>query len=254
MSANAGTRKERRQARRRQALQRWVLPVVSRPMRLGAEPILVFAPHADDETLGCGGLIALKRRAGCAVTVVFLTDGSRSHEGRAEAPSPEALAALRREEARTALGTLSVPPESIHFLDFPDGALGNLPQDGRAALQAALADLLQRYRPALVFVPHRLDGHADHTAAYEAVTAAIALDAATSTAVYAYPVWLFWTRNRLFGNLPGSALAGAYRLPIGSALEQKRQAMAAYRSQLEVLPPGFVEPQMAPDEYFFRVR
>src|SRR5207248_577693 len=37
---------------------------------------IVFAPHQDDEVLGCGGTIVRKLRAGADVTVVFLTDGS----------------------------------------------------------------------------------------------------------------------------------------------------------------------------------
>ena len=38
--------------------------------------VLVVAPHQDDETLGCGGLIARKRYEGLPVHVVFITDGS----------------------------------------------------------------------------------------------------------------------------------------------------------------------------------
>ncbi len=42
-------------------------------------PTVVVAPHPDDETLGCGVLIAAKRRLGAEVAVVFLTDGAASH-------------------------------------------------------------------------------------------------------------------------------------------------------------------------------
>ncbi len=40
---------------------------------------LVFSPHFDDETLGCGGTILRKRSLGAAVGIVFLTDGRASH-------------------------------------------------------------------------------------------------------------------------------------------------------------------------------
>src|SRR4030065_330273 len=40
---------------------------------------VIFAPHQDDETLGCGGTIMLKRKAGTPVACVFMTDGSTSH-------------------------------------------------------------------------------------------------------------------------------------------------------------------------------
>jgi len=39
----------------------------------------VFSPHPDDETLGCGGTIIKKKRAGAEVKVFFMTDGRKSH-------------------------------------------------------------------------------------------------------------------------------------------------------------------------------
>lgn len=37
--------------------------------------MLVLAPHPDDETLGVGGLIAMQRRHGIAITIAAITDG-----------------------------------------------------------------------------------------------------------------------------------------------------------------------------------
>lgn len=39
----------------------------------------VFSPHSDDETLGCGGTIIKKKRAGAKVKIVFIPDGRKSH-------------------------------------------------------------------------------------------------------------------------------------------------------------------------------
>src|SRR5579885_3094484 len=41
----------------------------------GPEPVLVLAPHMDDEVIGPGGTLRRHVEAGAAVTVVFLTDG-----------------------------------------------------------------------------------------------------------------------------------------------------------------------------------
>src|SRR4051812_37624433 len=58
---------------------RLVLQWTSRPYVGRRGVTIVFAPHQDDEALGCGAVIARKRNDGGAVHVVFLTDGSASH-------------------------------------------------------------------------------------------------------------------------------------------------------------------------------
>jgi LmbE family N-acetylglucosaminyl deacetylase len=45
------------------------------PGKVSAKRVLVVAPHPDDESLGCGGLIASLAQKGCRFYVVFTTDG-----------------------------------------------------------------------------------------------------------------------------------------------------------------------------------
>ena len=61
-------------------------------------PVLVIAPHPDDETLGCGGLIAASVRAGHRVHTVFVTEGGASHPACRSWTRPE-RAAQREAEA-----------------------------------------------------------------------------------------------------------------------------------------------------------
>ena len=49
---------------------------------LGGERPLILAPHADDESLGCGGLIAACCERGQQPIVVILTDGAASIRGQ----------------------------------------------------------------------------------------------------------------------------------------------------------------------------
>ena len=59
------------------------LPEATAPHK--TDRIIVFAPHSDDETLACGGMLALAARNGARVRVVLLTngDGFRLAVGRA---------------------------------------------------------------------------------------------------------------------------------------------------------------------------
>ena len=84
------------------------------PMRttdLTGNVVLALAPHPDDESLGCGGALALHRAAGDPVKVVFVTDGARGDE-RGEDPR-DAYVALRRREAAEACAALGVD-DAIH--------------------------------------------------------------------------------------------------------------------------------------------
>src|ERR1700743_569020 len=89
------------------------------PSAVTPAPLLVIAPHPDDETFACGGLIALKRKANIPVTIIFITDGGQSAV-RTEADGTH-LTARRKDEAAAACKILGVEPDRIHFLDAPDG-------------------------------------------------------------------------------------------------------------------------------------
>ena len=73
-----------------------------RPVRdaLADRPFIVIAPHPDDESLGCGGLIADACRQGVGAKVVIVSDGAGSHPNSKAYPR-ERLTTLREVEATT---------------------------------------------------------------------------------------------------------------------------------------------------------
>ena len=103
---------------------------------------LILAPHADDETLGCGGLLA-KYPDECAVVVLAEPDDVREKELHA---------------AREILGY-----QQVIMLDLPDGSVG---QDMRA-LVGVLDDVVNLCRPDELYLPYP-SMHQDHVATYEA--------------------------------------------------------------------------------------
>ena len=48
--------------------------------RLEGSPVLVLAPHPDDEVFGCGGALVQAAKNGIPVRVVVLTDGEAQGE------------------------------------------------------------------------------------------------------------------------------------------------------------------------------
>jgi LmbE family N-acetylglucosaminyl deacetylase len=204
----------------------------SRPYVLRPGGALVIAPHPDDETLGCGGLLAAKAQAGHEVRVVFVTDGSGSHP-RHPLLQPEELARLRRAEALAALGELGVPAAHAHFLEAGDGSLGRLDPGAAAELTRRIGDLIRAFGPAEVLTTWEKDGSTEHAAAARLTREALA--AAGGGRLLEYPIWAWWNPLRLRRRLVRGA--DNLFLPLGPLLPVKRRALARHRSQAEPTPP-----------------
>jgi N-acetylglucosamine malate deacetylase 1 len=210
-------------------------------------PAIVFAPHQDDETLGCGGLIALKRSRGLPVQVIFLTNGD-AYTGDRDA----ALADVRRDEALNALAILDVAPADVAFWDYPDAQLRQLSTLQQTALITQICQVLAVHAVAEVYVPHAIDQHDDHEATHDLVQQAIAATGQPHV-LYQYPIWIFW-KAPLWLKLKPRHLKGWQRLNIQTVMPQKRAAIAAHASQVPTLPPGFIDRFYAPEELFYRGR
>jgi LmbE family N-acetylglucosaminyl deacetylase len=210
-----------------------------------SDPAIVVAPHFDDETLGCGGTILRKTRAGAAVRIVFMTDGGQSH---ARLIPRADLRRIRLQEGLAAAHLLGIAPADVHLLGFADGALSAR----HAEAVDALSRIIAAAQPTQVFVPYADEPplwSTDHRATTAAVAAAMrALDLRAT--VYEYPVWFWlhwpWVSLRSPASPEGRAIfrhtlgyrfgARALRdfrclVPIGDLLPAKRAALAAHRSQ-----------------------
>jgi LmbE family N-acetylglucosaminyl deacetylase len=130
-------------------------------------PVLVVAPHVDDETLGCGGTMARLASAGVPIHVLYAADGRLSPSRPDGKPADEAatLPAIRRAEAEAAMRRVGVPVDHLHFLALPDGEVGA--HAGRLA--AELRTCLDALAARTVLAPFRFDQHPDHLAVHRAV-------------------------------------------------------------------------------------
>jgi LmbE family N-acetylglucosaminyl deacetylase len=189
---------------------------------------LVLAPHPDDESLGCGGTVALLRRAGFSVHVLFVTDGTQSHPNSAAYPATR-LRDLREAEAIAALLELGVSEQEVTFMRLPDR---NVPAPGTAGFAEAverLLTLLQSFAPSSVLVPFERDPHPDHRATYQLLQAALA-QLPEPLHVLEYLIWL-WELGRP-DDLPQPNERLALSVDISPVVAQKKRAIAAHRSQV----------------------
>ena len=209
-----------------------------------AAKAVIFSPHQDDETLGCGGTIIKKRQAGAEVKIVFMTDGSQSHH---QWISESELISLRQQEAIQAAQTLKVAPEDVVFLGFRDGELS----DSATQAIAKVEELLRSNQPQQVFIPYIRETHPDHLATNQIVLAALD-NHELPIIVYEYPVWYWhhfpWTttgdRDSRGAYLKASIKAKLgwqliqefnYRVDIESVKSLKQQALAQHQTQTKRL-------------------
>src|SRR3954467_4681373 len=125
------------------------------------KPVLVLAPHPDDETFGCGGTIRMLTESGVDVDVAFMTRGEQGLSGAAErtAEAARQLAEVRTREAQAACGVLGV--RSVFFLEGSDTRVRDEPH-----LAERIAGLLKQDSYGRVFCPWPQDAHEDHQAEF----------------------------------------------------------------------------------------
>lgn len=174
---------------------------------------LIFAPHPDDEALGCSGTISRINDKGASSTVVFLTDG----EGLNGAPSAE-VAAARREEGRRASALLGCG-EPV-FLGLPDGELGNHIDEGRRRL----SEIISLKKPDIVFAPSPVDHHQDHIA-----TSVIGLKLLKEHRSFKLAFYEVYSTVRF-----------THLVDITEVIEQKKEAILTYRTSLYGKPDVYV--------------
>lgn len=212
------------------------IPLAPEQCVTGFGTTLIVAPHADDESLGCGGVISLLRKYGQNVFILLLSDGTLSHPNSKEYPA-EKLRDLRESELLAAAAILGVEAKSIIFCRYRDrDVAGNL----HAGFESALKDIsrvLEIIKPQSIFLPWRRDPHPDHLAAYQLVSEANNKRAK----LYEYTIWLQELGEEK--DAPTLEEVIPFRLDISSVLEQKLAAVAAHQSQTSNLitddPHGF---------------
>lgn len=144
--------------------------------------ILVISPHPDDEIIGCGGTLIKMLQAGAIVTVLQLTDGSKTN---ALEDFPDDISkTVRLKEAEEVANALGFS-ELILWKETDS----NL-QCSRENVNK-LTGLLNNLCPKVVFVPFINDTHPDHITANQILKEALKVSALDmqQTEVLSYEVW-----------------------------------------------------------------
>jgi len=124
--------------------------------------VVIFAPHPDDDLIGCGGSIAKHVKQGNEVAIVYMTSG----DAGSLKYSKQELAKIREIEAKNATEILGV--KDLVFLRNPDGYVEYNKEN-----LVKIIDLIREKRPDIIYIPHKSDAHKDHIKTHEMVVEAV---------------------------------------------------------------------------------
>ncbi len=167
------------------------------------DKVCIIAPHPDDETLGCGGVIKKMLNKGIQVELILVTDGSSG--GKADN-----LADIRIGEFHQAKEILGIT--KLYYLGYKDGQLDQyyLP------LMKSLNEILGVMNPKVIFIPYIFDYSIDHLITYKASIET--LKSFTHIEAFMYEVWT-------------PILNPDYFVDVHNEYEIKKTAMKCYKSQ-----------------------
>ena len=154
--------------------------------------LLLTVAHPDDETFGCGSVIAHAATNGLEVVVACATRGELGEmaDPHAGNPSPAQVGDIREAELRAAatlLGAARV--ELLGWLDSGttgDAAPGSLVAADPLVVEQAIAEVIERERPDVVVTLDASDGHRDHAVVRDATLAAVTRVDAKPARVYLF--------------------------------------------------------------------
>ncbi|WBU63457.1 PIG-L deacetylase family protein [Paracoccus aerodenitrificans] len=185
-------------------------------------PVLVIAPHPDDEVLGVGGTMARLADAGTEIHVAIVTTG------RAPRFSVDQVDTVRA-EAAAAHAKLGVT--QTHYLDCPAAGLREY---AHTELNRAISSVVQRTGAQTIFAPHPGDIHLDHQLSFlSALVAARPHQPDYPTRVFAYETLSETNWNAPYltpGFLPNLFV------DISDTLQRKLDAFGLFESQQRAAP------------------
>lgn len=184
--------------------------------------VLVFAPHPDDDVLGCGGTIKKHISVGDNVYVCVVT------RGKMPLFAEEAVLQVRKEH-KEAMDSLGV--EDISYLNFPAVMLE---EQHRYEINKSIDEVIKKYKPETVYIPHFGDMQKDHEIVSEAVMVAVRPRGNyTVKTVLAYE-----TLSETEWNVPhaSNAFIPNYFVDITNTLSDKLKALSLFKSQVSEFP------------------
>ena len=183
--------------------------------------VCIFAPHPDDEVLGCGGLLQQMAAHGNPIVLIHVTNGTQSHPN-SQIYSQESLDTIRPQESVKALEVLGVANQvTTMALNLADGNVFAQQDQFHQELSAII-------QPEDILITTFInDGHPDHEATGQ-VVASFAKQ--QHLACYQVLIWAWHWAKPGDSRIPWHC---AMRINLTTEqLQRKLQAITCFKSQI----------------------
>ncbi|KAF1076905.1 PIG-L deacetylase family protein [Methanogenium sp. MK-MG] len=181
--------------------------------------ILVFSPHPDDETLGCGGTIAKHVISGdhvtlCIVTTAYKPDWSDEH------------LEIRNKQINKAIEILGI--HNVIELGYHTVKLDTIPQK---YITEKFSKVVSEVQPDIAYIPFKGDLHRDHRIVFESALVAMRPINCTVKKILAYE-----TLSETEWGQPIAPFIPNVYCDITDTLFKKIEAIKAYKTELKEFP------------------
>lgn len=193
-------------------------------MNFKNERLLVIAPHADDEILGCGGFMAKVKKHGGKVFVLIFNVGAVVSKNNTKATKK------RKDETSNAMKFLKVDDFDIIYETEDDNRyLDSKPLHNLIEIIESTSNVsLDKIKPTIVAIPTQHSHHQDHIRIFEACIAALRPMRQNMPKIvlsYEAPEHSKWSVNGIF--------EPNFYIDIEKFLETKINSFYLYKSQVK---------------------
>ena len=182
--------------------------------------VLAFGAHPDDVEIAMGGTLLSLKSKGAKIVVCHLTDGE---------PTPYGNHKTRLKEAEKAARVLKLDD----YLILP---LKNRELQDTLSARRKVAEVIRKFRPAIIFAPYWVDAHPDHWNGCQLVEAARFWAKLVKTNMKGDP----WYPPKLYYHLCShlrTNIRPSFIVDTSGYHEQKVSAVRCYESQF-IKKPG----------------
>jgi len=185
--------------------------------------VMAVAPHADDETLGCGGTLLYHRHRGDEIHWVIATTISKEIGYRSD------FIKKRNEEILDVAAKYGF--SSVYQSKNLATTLDQVP---KKEIVAEFKEIVDRVKPDTIYLPFRYDAHDDHKITYDAFIATVK----PFRAPYVKNLRVYETRSETeIGNLTGfNSFTPNLWIDITKFLDKKIEIMKMYESEIQKNP------------------